>query len=283
MEPKLYRIPTGEGPDNYFMSDTPLHKVTTGPGPRDFYMSASAPPQLPDVGAASSGGHPPFTRSETGGTSDVKLCLRGKTPKAGGNSTAGDLIRPRTMFDEWTRVTNKKDEVTTHIQSSYVCFANTGWDETTQSVTKCLTVLPSSEWVSMLHSEQWTADLWELLLADQRMCGRCGAKYGASWRQLVEITRMARNHLVDRIFVSADPPRRNAYRAPAMYLDEEVQASSIDLYNNLLRTQSTLKCILDRRGDHICIVDCATWDSLQWLPWSDIFAMIGAKIQEHIV
>ena len=98
----------------------------------------------------------------------------------------------------------------------------------------------------------------------------------------MEIVRLTKNHRVDRIWVSADAPMWSAPRAPAMYLDEEVQASAIDLYNDILRTQSTLKCILDRRGDQTCIVDCATWDSLQWLPWSDIFAMIGAKIQGHI-
>jgi len=91
---KLYKIPIGEGPDDYFMCDTPasytglpqLYMVITGSGPRDSYMSATAPPPPPAGPASSAGqqvpGAHPVTRSETEGA-----------PPAVPASSAGQQVR----------------------------------------------------------------------------------------------------------------------------------------------------------------------------------------------
>ena len=147
MVPKLYRIHTGNGPDDYFMSDLPLRKMVTGPGPRDFYVSASAPPPVPEVGPTSSGGTP-----------------------------IGNLLHPRTMRDDWARVTNTKDDVTMHIhiQAWNVCCANTAWDDATNSTTKRLSLCTSTQWAFMLHPN-------DPLATKQRWYCHCGAKYKESW------------------------------------------------------------------------------------------------------
>jgi hypothetical protein len=150
-----------------------------------------------------------------------------------------------------------------------VCCAGAAWDPIQNCNAKCLSALPSQDWSTKFADPSATKQKW--------YC-HCGARYNASWGQLVEISRVNSSGQLEKLYMCADVPTWDVEDVRATSHEVEMApASPTDLYNNLKRVEPTLTSIVVLREGHKRIVDLATWNEMPKFLWTEIFALVGIK------
>jgi hypothetical protein len=174
--------------------------------------------------------------------------------------------------DVWSEIRSSKGVLVGGISSWYICMAKTEYGPPPAwSPAPCLRVTPSKDWGRKFQDP--------LAVKQKYYCPRktCECKYNASWGQLVEISRVGAQGLLERFYVRADVPSWDVEDVRAMYLEESLApASAAELYRQLKRVVPAVTdvVIADDAGCRK-VRDAPTWESIPTFKWVEIFNFAG--------
>jgi hypothetical protein len=136
---------------------------------------------------------------------------------------------------------------------------------------ECCRVLPSKRW-NRLHPDA--------LATGQRYYCDCGKKHQAGWGQLVEVKRMNEQNVLEMFHMRSDVPPWDAEDVRAMYIEDNIQASTAhELFAKIKEVKPTTCELIIPDPTSADIFMIRSYREFMALPewsWWEIFTMVGA-------